>query len=367
MDFEDFYSKIQRQLDEQLPFVVYRKPDSDIVHSFFQPDNTLYKVQDYSETGFVFAPFDLGSETILIPFSAENYHSLNISEHTFSRISTIDNDRFINEENSEDTRSKEREKHLGLVKNGIKEILSGRFQKVVLSRLEKLVFAKPHNPVEIFQKLVDSYPTAFVYLWYHPKLGIWLGATPETLLHISKNQLHTMALAGTLPHYEGKPVNWGEKEIEEQEIVTQYIVQQLSVVSEDIISSKTYTHRAGELLHLRTDIKASIENINSKMRHIIKLLHPTPAVCGLPKEDAALFIQKKEGYNRKFYTGFLGELNMSSNQKTESDLFVNLRCMEIKDNQAFIYVGGGITKDSDPEQEWEETVRKTLTMKKVLM
>ena len=90
-------------------------------------------------------------------------------------------------------------------------------------------------------------------------------------------------------------------------------------------------------------------------------MHPTPAVCGFPKKESKDFILKNERYDRAFYTGFLGELNMST-----SELYVNLRCMEIEKESIHIYVGGGITKESDPEKEWNETVAKSKTIKGVL-
>jgi isochorismate synthase len=88
----------------------------------------------------------------------------------------------------------------------------------------------------------------------------------------------------------------------------------------------------------------------------------------LPKAVAKDFILKNEGYNRAYYTGFLGELNFDSfNKKSiKSDLYVNLRCMQLKNNQAHIYIGCGITKQSTPQKEWEESVNKSMTMKRVL-
>jgi isochorismate synthase len=87
-------------------------------------------------------------------------------------------------------------------------------------------------------------------------------------------------------------------------------------------------------------------NDNSNLKQVISVLHPTPTVCGLlnKKQD---FILENEGYDRKYYTGFLGELNKAFNKETlKSDLYV--KCMKIKDNQAhFIWVCG-ITKDSNP-------------------
>lgn len=98
------------------------------------------------------------------------------------------------------------------------------------------------------------------------------------------------------------------------------------------------------------------------MEKLINALHPTPAVCGLPKAVAEAFILQNENYDRSYYSGYLGELNL--NERTS--LFVNLRCVELENNLASIYVGGGITADSIPENEWEETVSKAEVMKKVL-
>ena len=105
-----------------------------------------------------------------------------------------------------------------------------------------------------------------------------------------------------------------------------------------------------------------------KRQSLIRALHPTPAVCGLPRVKANNFILKNENYKRTFYTGFLGELNLKDSESNVqySQLYVNLRCMEVDENKASIFVGGGITKDSNAEKEWEETVFKTKTMKRVL-
>ena len=112
-------------------------------------------------------------------------------------------------------------------------------------------------------------------------------------------------------------------------------------------------------------------------------MHPTPAVCGYPKQKAKDFILQNETYSRAYYTGFLGELNLKQSKtrntnrrnvennayatvKTYSNFYVNLRCMQFKDDKALIYVGGGITKDSVAENEWEETLNKTKTIGNVL-
>ena len=186
-----------------------------------------------------------------------------------------------------------------------------------------------------------------------------MGASPEILLSVKNDKFKTMALAGTLPYMDSLEVHWGEKEKEEQRIVADFIEAELKDFKLKI--SKPFTKKAGSLLHICTEIEGKLKS-NDQLADIIKKLHPTPAICGLPKENAKEIILKNENYNREFYTGFLGELNMDKS----TNLFVNLRCIQIKNSNAIVYVGGGITVDSIPENEWEETVAKSEVMKRVI-
>ena len=223
-----------------------------------------------------------------------------------------------------------------------------------------------------------------MYYWFHPETGIWLGATPETLLNVERDKFKTMSLAGTQSFQGTSNVNWGEKEIEEQQIVTDSILENLKdKVSGAIHKSEPYTTRAGNLLHLQTDIQGML-NTKSRLKNLLLALHPTPAVCGLPKEKAKKFILENENYDREFYSGFLGELNMKKEIKRNSNprnqenqayasilkqtsLFVNLRCMKLEAGKASLFIGGGITKDSNAADEWQETVNKSQTIKAVLV
>jgi len=360
MDVSALYLKIQSQLDQQLPFVVYKKSGEKLLHSFLQHDDNLYELDSYGTSGFVFAPFDNEKKPIVIPTNKSTCDHVVIPE----KENALDSFG-ITKLNSADQNQTDKSNHIELVDHGIKAIVDTSFRKVVLSRKEEVIF-KDKKPLDVFQLLIDNYPKAFVYCWYHPNIGIWLGATPETLVTIKGDTFFTMALAGTQPFTNSIEVDWGIKEIEEQAMVTEFVLKELTSKVDSIEKSKSYTHKAGTLLHLRTDIKGTLKNRNSSVEEIIKVLHPTPAVCGLPKKEAKSFILENEGYDRKYYTGFLGELNKVQNGISESNLYVNLRCMEIECDKAIVYVGGGITKDSIPEKEWEETVRKTETMKKVL-
>ena len=117
-------------------------------------------------------------------------------------------------------------------------------------------------------------------------------------------------------------------------------------------------------MHLCSDYTVDTKAINfpDLGTVMLELLHPTSAVCGMPKMAALEFIQSHENYDREFYSGFLGPVNVEN----ETNLFVNLRCTKIQNRTATLYAGGGITEDSIPEKEWQETELKCQTMLAVL-
>ncbi len=346
--------KAIKQLAQNLPFVLYKKPNETIVKGFFQNNDELFLVDDFTEKGFVFASFD-GKQTVLIP----------------EKHSEIINDMYI--ENQLD-KSFNQNLYLGdsersnfefLVKKGIQAIENKVFEKVVLSRKE-ICKLNGFDLTATFENLMQLYPSAFAYCFYHPKVGLWLGASPEQLLQSTENKFKTIALAGTQKNIDNQVVDWKNKEKKEQQLVTDYIVAKLNGVAKEIEVSNPYSFKAGSLWHIKTDISGEL-NLDFSLQKVIRLLHPTPAVCGFPKDQSKAFILENENYDRTFYTGFLGELNCNSTTNSiSSDLFVNLRCMEIINNHAHLFVGCGITKDSIPEKEWEESVNKSMTMKKIV-
>lgn len=357
------------QLENNLPFVLYSKPGKQFLNAMFQEDAAVHKVIDYTEEGFVFAPF-LSEETPILIKSTEVYNCSLEEEPLQQELS-----RHYSAENTN-----EAERYKALVEKAILEIKSGKCQKIVLSRCVGVKQTKP--VLELFMQLLNRYPKALCYLWYHPKVGIWLGATPEILIKTKGLEFTTMSLAGTQNQIEGEehPV-WTDKERTEQQLVTDYIKGVLEQFIKQIRISKTENVKAGHLWHLRTKITGRFSK--GEFKKLINALHPTPAVCGLSLEAARSFILKNEQYERSFYTGFLGELNFKTNrsrnrnQKNQensayrsvtvnSELFVNLRCMQVLEENALIYVGGGITEDSDPEKEWLETQSKAQTMLRIL-
>jgi len=342
------------QLQQNLPFVLYNKPDSDQLIGFFQQNDNLYFVENFDEIGFIFAPFD--GKKVFIP---ENLSEIRIAdfEINLNNKTTF----FPKEENVSEVKNN----YKIVVQKAIDTIQSGELIKVVLSRKE-IVDLTHFDAMNLFQKLLNEYPTAFTYCFFHPKVGLWLGAFSEQFLKLENTIFHTMAVAGTHIYQGSENIIWGNKEKEEQQLVTDYIFEKVKKILSNSTISEPYTLKAGNVLHIKTDIQGTL-NTDSNLNEVVEILHPTPAVCGLPTDNAKNFILANEGYDREYYSGFLGELNKDfiSHEKN-TDLYVNLRCVKIEKNQAHVYVGGGITKDSIPENEWIETVNKSMTIKKIL-
>lgn len=357
---EIILKKAQNQFALKLPFVIYKKPNDNSLTALFQKNDSLFEVNDFTEKGFIFASFN-GNKKVLIPENqSERFEAIIVEKD----LLTIENS--LNLENEIEKNS-----FIDLVAKGIQSIENNEFKKVVLSRKETIELVD-FDLIDAFEKLIQLYPTTFVYCFFHPKVGIWLGATPEQLLQSNDKIVKTIALAGTQKNIDTVEVVWQKKEQEEQQFVTDYIVDNLNNVASEILISKPYSVKAGNIWHIKTDV-SGILNSDYSLRDVIQLLHPTPAVCGFPKDKSKKFIVENENYNRTFYTGFLGEINSSvTNEPISSDLFVNLRCMEIEVDsklamtKANLYMGCGITKDSIPKKEWEESVNKSATMKKVL-
>ena len=202
LDSEEFCQLLEDQYSSKLPFVVYRKPGSNSVNGLLQKDDAIYYVLDFYESGFVFAPFDEIEDTILIPYSSCKEISTSNCDFNYQ------SNQFI--EQSEFNQSIAKENHIKLLKKGKEVIKTSVIKKIVLSRFEK-VELNENNPFALFGRLIKTYKNAFVYCWFHPKVGLWLGATPESFLKVDGQKFETMSLAGTQLYQSSLDVKWNNK------------------------------------------------------------------------------------------------------------------------------------------------------------
>jgi len=313
------------------------------------------------EGGFVFAPFRITDNCPVILLkpaiyledfdSAEQLDIQNIE--SFSIVENSDNKFVIST----------KEDYIRTIGETVAAIREGELSKVIISRL--IPVKRPSQSLaSIFRNLHDQTPNAFTYLVNLPYAGIWMGATPELLLKSDSRYFETVSLAGTqVRKYDLDDYCWKTKDIEEQAFVSRYMLELFHLF--DIHKYRTTgpeTLESGKVAHLKTSFFFSAEKIENCLGNFVDELHPTPAVCGLPKNLADEFIKENEKHDRKYYSGYLGlwKLNQQVN------LFVNLRCMEITNDQFILYAGGGITSKSIPEREWEETNQKAKTLLDVI-
>lgn len=245
-----------------------------------------------------------------------------------------------------------KEDYLYQAKQFIDTINLSNVDKAILSRIKK-VEIKSSNLEAYFDNLCKEYPEAFVYLVSSDKFGTWLGASPEILLQLDSGVASTISLAGTKKE---SSIDWTNKEYEEQLYVTDYISGIISTNNiDDVEINGPYTYKAGPVYHLKTDFKFNL--LNEDVLSLVNDLHPTPAIAGLPIAEALNLISNTEKHSRNMYSGFLGKVGGD-----KSVLYVNLRCCQIINNDAFLYLGGGFTKDSDANSEWAETENKSKTL-----
>lgn len=347
-----FLDRINAQIKSKRPFVLYSDFGKQSIHALLQLDSKIHQVSFFTESGFVFAPFDLEFPTYIIPTtSSEQLYIDKIPDYP-TALTSLD-------------KTSESSAHKHLIKKAIETINTSNLEKVVLARSASVTFPKV-DILALFLSLAKAYPKAYTYCWYHPNTGFWLGASPETLLEVENKKFKTMALAGTQEFTGAMNVEWDEKNHEEQQFVTNYLKTTLEKHSKQIEISTPKTIRAGKLLHLQTTLTGTLSDTSNVLKALISSIHPTPAVCGTPKTLAMSFIKNHEAIDRAYYSGFLGQINIPRNNSFVTNLVVNLRCMHLNGNEATLYAGGGITSKSNPDTEWDETEAKLRTIKSVL-
>ena len=378
---EAIRSLIEKVVENGGAFSLWRMPDSTEKVLLICTSGTTEVEEvslEESVTGFVFAPFNPAKKKIFIKADLiYRFRDGQLAEgsefyETFLGSNSIP-------ENSDEKRkikfhTRQPESQLPndykqLVELSVRQIEEGVFEKIVPSRFRDIELPLTFDMIKAFELLDTRHPQALISLVSSPLSGTWLGATPELLVSIDKNlKFTTHALAGTLPYSPSidlKSVAWTQKEIEEQALVSRYIINCFKKIRvREYTEQGPKTVVAGNVMHLKTDYAIDMNEVNFPQLGsvMLKLLHPTSAVCGMPLAVSLEFLEKHEGYDREFYSGFLGPVNFES----ESRIFVNLRCMQLFDNSVRLYAGAGVTQDSVPEKEWEETEIKMRNLLDVL-
>lgn len=351
---------IEEWIKADKPFVVFREPGERCVKAISA--NSLQALADISElkghAGYVFAPFRPSDEFPIWLLPEEEVVTFTLGEEYDDVPEAPAPVPFCGGWFDYPSAS-----YCRTFQTFKAALSGGDFEKLVLSRKVIIPLPTGFSWLNAFGVACKRYVHSYVSLFYAPQTGFWLGATPEILLSGQEGRFQTVALAGTqVLTDECKMPQWSEKNKNEQCLVTDFIADILhaSGTSPEIKGPITVT--AGSLAHLKTEFNFVLQD-ETCLLSLLPALHPTPAVCGVEKSKAYEFIASQEGYDRSYYSGFLGQYNPCG----KTQLYVNLRCMngDISDHLC-LYAGGGLLPTSVLEEEWLETERKLQTMKYVI-
>lgn len=360
-----FIEALQLCIEKNLVFAVYRLPHSDAIRLIVQKNPVPEKVSVTSELlnrkGFLISPF-IENEKNHSYFIQPDLNYISNDYVDFDELLALNAvSQFEPPFGNGSISKKEFITQVEAIKSAIQD---GQFEKAVISRIKVVERNYRSKLTDIFQLLSSSYSNAFIYM-FNVAGQLWMGATPEPLICSHKNDLETVSLAGTR-EFNAENLNlhnWSHKDRVEQEMVTRYIEKALAKFG--IIQFQKegpYTKKAGNLVHLRTDFTLDFRKVNGQLGNLVKELHPTSAVCGLPKNESMAFIVNLEKHNRNYYSGFLGPINIDERVL----LFVNLRCMQVLCDRLVLHIGAGITSESVPEDEWAETEIKADTLLSII-
>ncbi len=338
----------------KFPFVAYRLPSQSVAKGFRVTDARPIHLPDIEnecpDGAFVVAPFDMLNRKIVALMGEGQPSQLFLSEPGTTADETIIRDTFVEDDSS-------RKAYSVVFQQMMHALEQKDVEKVVLARRMSVNSPAPDLLPFLFEQLCRSHPNAFVYFIDHPQTGRWIGASPELFLQKKGDVIETVAQAATRST-KAHSGHWNHKELEEQGLVSVFIDGVLKKFGlPEVEREGPVSTPAGEMVHLKTLYRFKAAALHAGIGNFIHALHPTPALCGLPKENAMQLIRSFEGFPRELYGGFLGPV-----KGDEFQFFVNIRCMKMNPGNTFLYLGGGLTRGSDEQQEWEETRLKARTL-----
>jgi len=250
------------------------------------------------------------------------------------------------------------------------QIAAGALKKVVLSRMCELRFEHMVDIDRALAYLAQEYGDCYRFL-FSPRLNhAFYGASPELLVKVDGRQLTTMAMAGSIARGEtaaadealGQTLLKSPKDRQEQDLVVISILGRLADVTSRLeIAPQPGLYKLKNIQHLFTPIRARL-NEASGVLPLVKLLHPTPALGGSPRQAALAFIQEAELAPRGWYAAPIGWLDY----KLDGAFAVGIRSAVAQERRLWLYAGAGIVAASDPDKEWQETALKFRPMQEAV-
>lgn len=239
--------------------------------------------------------------------------------------------------------------------------------KAVLARSLLLQASESINPLVLAKRLErDSSVTTYVLPLpvTADEAPAWLvGASPELLVSVRGRTVTSHPLAGSARRLAdpiadakvAKALSASSKDLDEHKFVVDAIVAALAPLCSELNAPDTPSlYTTSTMWHLGTEIVGTLKDANTSVATLVGLLHPTPAVCGTPRQLALDTINSLEPVDRGFYAGAVGWVN----EKGDGDWYVAIRCAHVQADKLRLFAGAGIVADSEPELEVAETAAK---------
>nr|WP_246624776.1 isochorismate synthase [Oceanobacter mangrovi] len=245
-------------------------------------------------------------------------------------------------------------------------------RKAVLSRVLDVELEERVPAERLFQRLLAQNPSGHHFLLPLADGSSFIGASPELLIHKQGDQIISNPLAGSAARQStvsadeavSQALLGSGKDSHEHKLVIDEIERLLSPLCEPLsVPAAPSLMSTRAMWHLSTLIEGQLKDSQTSALELATLLHPTPAVCGVPTRQAHKLINLIEPFDRELFAGTVGWCDEQGN----GEWVVSIRCGRVYDDRIRLFAGCGIVADSDPESEWHETEAKLQTMLRVLL
>ncbi|SOC03519.1 isochorismate synthase [Ureibacillus xyleni] len=254
------------------------------------------------------------------------------------------------------------EKVTSLIKNK-------KAEKVVIARTLEMEFAENLSSPQVLSHVINEQPESYLFGLEQDEL-LFFGASPERLVKVKDGYAYSSCVAGSIKR--GKTADedkqFGENLLQDAKNLGEhrYVVEMIAeTFAKNCTEFKVPKHpkllKIRDIQHLYTPVEGKL-NHNATILQLVKDLHPTPALGGVPRAEALSIIRKYETMNRGLYAAPIGWLDAEGN----GEFAVAIRSAALIKHKAYLYAGGGIVADSEPTSEYEETLVKFRPMLRAL-
>ena len=254
-----------------------------------------------------------------------------------------------------------KENFISNVRRAKEYIEAGDIFQVVLS--QRLQIQLGADPFEVYRRLRSLNPSPYMYYLHFGDIQI-VGSSPEMLVRVERGTVETRPIAGTCQRGGSqaeddalaRELRADPKECAEHLMLVDLGRNDLGRVCEygsvkvtRLMEIERYSH----VMHLVSVVQGELA-AGRDTYDALSSCFPAGTLSGAPKIRAMEIIEELEPTRRGPYGGTIGYLSFNGNL----DACITIRTIVIKERTAYIQAGAGIVADSDPEREYEESLRK---------